>query len=566
MESVSQQHEATPDADVWAAPALALMLLATPWVVLWAPAFTVVRANPDYFPVGLTSARYLFAAGGGLLVLGLAAAAYRRLHVGRLALIAYAALAPAWYGYSIALNGIGRSSWVAVPGAIVWLLASGVLAGRPQRSARDLLTVCAAFVVVGTTWTLISAAPEVVSRGDVEGDLRVLDDVRPVNHEDVPNVYHIILDEYQGQLFEFTRDDHLEENLRGFTNFSDTTTTYGRTDMALASMYSFTPYLFDQPPVDFMERAFHDVEASSLAALRAHGYHLTGWLHRISQFGFTTSFDATLLHDQVAATSMVSGQEDLAFTLWAYRSLPGPLVTRLVPAHQLQQLEGGGFLPDDAPARSLISFRSLMAAESTLSDHGRYTVSHLILPHHPNVLDSNCEYEPGITVGPLEQARCANRLIIEFIEMLQAADRFDESTIVIHSDHGSGYDITDDGIKNLQSLGLFSEEWSTSRADAMLLIKPSGMTADEPLQDNDVAAKVEDIMPTVYASLGLQGPFGDDRSDVFSSNFPARPERPYFFYDKGPEDVVGQMQRYIIRDRGATTADVIEVPSEATTQ
>ena len=64
---------------------------------------------------------------------------------------------------------------------------------------------------------------------------------------------------------------------------------------------------------------------------------------------------------------------------------------------------------------------------------------HLLLPHNPYVLRSDCGHEgaPG-RVGLREQTECTLRLLVPFLQTLRRLDRLDGSVVVVHGDHGSG--------------------------------------------------------------------------------------------------------------------------------
>ena len=70
---------------------------------------------------------------------------------------------------------------------------------------------------------------------------------------------------------------------------------------------------------------------------------------------------------------------------------------------------------------------------------GQYLGGHFLLPHEPFVLNSNCGFEPDRdTTGPalVEQNACAVRQMTRFADELRKLNLFDNSMIVIQSDHG----------------------------------------------------------------------------------------------------------------------------------
>ncbi|KTD11591.1 Sulfatase [Legionella gratiana] len=64
---------------------------------------------------------------------------------------------------------------------------------------------------------------------------------------------------------------------------------------------------------------------------------------------------------------------------------------------------------------------------------------HLLMPHYPYVFDSNCEYlgDRGKSVATyLEQVKCTHKMVNEFLRILAQNPEAQNSTIVIHGDHG----------------------------------------------------------------------------------------------------------------------------------
>jgi arylsulfatase A-like enzyme len=82
----------------------------------------------------------------------------------------------------------------------------------------------------------------------------------------------------------------------------------------------------------------------------------------------------------------------------------------------------------------------LVAEEPMREPGGQYVFVHLIMPHGPYLRDNTCRY-----VGPREpspeavdaQYECALATIDRINQTLSRLQRYDESLIIIHSDHGT---------------------------------------------------------------------------------------------------------------------------------
>ena len=72
-----------------------------------------------------------------------------------------------------------------------------------------------------------------------------------VNSEHLPNFYHIVFDEYQTDVFDFTLDSDLADALGGLVFFDNAVTMFGRTRMSLATLFSGRSYDFESSQHNF---------------------------------------------------------------------------------------------------------------------------------------------------------------------------------------------------------------------------------------------------------------------------------------------------------------------------
>ena len=207
------------------------------------------------------------------------------------------------------------------------------------------------------------------------------------------------------------------------------------------------------------------------------------------------------------------------------------------------------------------ALRSFVHREAERSPTGRYTLIHLINPHHPYVLTSNCDYTPGVETDGAAQAGCALTLVEELVDELKALGRFDSSTIVIHGDHGAG--LARDG-DELVGFGpdVFGLPFSTGRSRPLLLVKPAGTGADAPLATSDRPAMTTDVMATIFDSVDVPFEATSGRASLIGEDFPDRPERYYHFYDRADFGLPAELVRYVIAD-GVLTKEPATIPVPA---
>jgi len=65
------------------------------------------------------------------------------------------------------------------------------------------------------------------------------------------NIYHIIFDEYQTEMFSMTLTPEVKQNLGGFVFFSEAITPFGRTEMSFGTIFSGKQYDFTTPPLEY---------------------------------------------------------------------------------------------------------------------------------------------------------------------------------------------------------------------------------------------------------------------------------------------------------------------------
>jgi len=103
----------------------------------------------------------------------------------------------------------------------------------------------------------------------------------------------------------------------------------------------------------------------------------------------------------------------------------------------------------DWPYWSSLLFKKMIDDEYKRQKKNNYIFCHLIIPHGPFVLDKegnfNTEKNEKINLMKQyeEQAIYSIKMLNDFFEILKKLDRYENSTIIIHSDHGYFFSKTD---------------------------------------------------------------------------------------------------------------------------
>ena len=139
-------------------------------------------------------------------------------------------------------------------------------------------------------------------------------------------------------------------------------------------------------------------------------------------------------------------------------------------------------------------------------DRPLYKYVHVGIPHWPMTLDADCHYI-GIKRASRElytgQARCAVRLVAEFLDRLRELGIYDSSMVLITSDHGIA--ITPDGFTGERDTVGGPLSNMSGSALALLVVKPPHSTG--PIRISQAPTMISDIPATIVDTMGLKNPF-----------------------------------------------------------
>jgi hypothetical protein len=541
---------------------LPLALMGPAFIIFVSSSIGLLRRNSEYFEAGLYSALPVFLAGGIYLLIGIAVCQLSSFSkILRSAFYAYLLSGPLWIAYSAFQGLTGKGALI---GFVVLAAIGGAYVTHARRLAEPLVSALSVFALAILAMTVFDAlhlrrAQAVVDEPAQGGFEREAGAGGGSVAASLPDIYHIVFDEFQTDLFAAVLNDNIKRELRGVTWFPNSSTPFGRTEMALASLFSGAPYDYREPPLDYIRKAFTSRQ-SLLTQLRSLGYQTIGLLHVVYPRRSPSPFEQTYFHKDFARTSTAEEQRGLFVSLWLYAYLPESLTRHLLPEHHFDQLTSQTLLPNDAPFVSLMSFRRFLEWESATSRKGgRYIFVHLILPHFPNVLAPDCSYRQGRKTTILDQTSCAVREIGVFLELLRDQGRFKDALVLMHGDHGSRY-VYEDGTLRLAQDRFYGPDWSWARSRPLVLIKPAGVGPTRDLMMDERATDLFDLFPTVLANLGKSAPIPLAGSSLLAEPAPER-QRFYHFYDKDRAQIVdGTLKRYRILEGDIAFDTEIPVP------
>ena len=379
----------------------------------------------------------------------------------------------------------------------------------------------------------------------------------------LPNIYHIIFDEYQTDMFDLTLSRDVKENLKDFIYFPENTTLFGRTAMSLASMFSGRSYDLKSPQGNYLWNAYN-TDASMLHWLKMVGYSTYGYLYPVYRFPLSL-FDVTIDFKEHARVA-IAGQRAVFSSLWIYANLPYFMAEWLIDRDELDQLKNQNLVSGSANITSLVSFRNYLEDEKHLPGSNRYTFIHLLIPHFPYIFRSDCSYDKDLKgTSPIEQSRCATQLIVDFVKTLKELGRFNDSLILICADHGGRFEIKNGRLKGVEHLGLYSKRWSRARSRALLLIKPPGGNGNESFVVSHAESSLLDIAPTIFACINYRTNMAFEGVSLLDFvNSPLKRQRDYYFFDKKRRDKwsdegTDEMARFTINDGQFSSPEFIKI-------
>ena len=366
----------------------------------------------------------------------------------------------------------------------------------------------------------------------------------------LPNIYHIVLDAFQTDYFEMMleEDAKLEEGLEGFMyyphNISGYKTTVGSLAMVLQGRYP----VLEEDWRGFEREAFRG-EGGFLSDLKRAGY--TRYNANV-QFRYSKHFDYELKNEKDFFSSkrnseLIEGfvKKDRSFFIfWMFHYIAPYLRNQfgVMPVYLFQTAAD--------KVRFMFSERKIqMESLNILPKKGIYYYIHFPIPHSPYLLDSNCHFSGSIRQLSysrfgnnqevmLEQAKCAMRIVMEYLRELKKLGQYDESLIVIQADHGShgiyvGKNERDKSVK-FGSLEFHRLE-RYYRSRALLLMKPPvGVVRKEGGEKFRISGKrshLLDVGPTVLKAVGY--PLGEkyEGESLLEDEEDELRDRERYFYD-----------------------------------
>ena len=328
---------------------------------------------------------------------------------------------------------------------------------------------------------------------------------------DNPNILMILLDEYQKEFFETILDDELKKQLQGFIWFSDTVSHYAWTLGSIPTI--FTSDTTPNPDID---------KLSDKSIAKRFKKKIGG---QVDIVGLSN----TIIYKLFPQIPLYRFRQipRVPWTSWTYKKLLGLSILKMVPdilklrinKHTIKILYPTENLTHSNSYRinGIISqefpWLPPLVEEKPLrkKDHpATFKYLHFTLTHSPTRYDENCNFIGEvlpILKSRANHGKCAIRIVIDIIKNLKDVGVFDNTMILVMSDHGSFF--TPEAFKKHKSEFPYSKYLST------LLIKPLKRTKkftidDYPVQLSDIPKTIAQAVKLPDDYLGVN-PLSDKR-------------------------------------------------------
>jgi Sulfatase len=403
--------------------------------------------------------------------------------------------------------------WVTVPVVAVFfaraLFSTAVFASR-------ILIVLQALLLAYTT---VQADPE--TRAKWQG---APDTIFELSSKQ--NVFHFVLDGFQSDAFHdilAAERAEIDRQYAGFTFFKNHLGAFPTTIVSIPALLTGTVYRNQEPMRRFIARQFRR----------------TSMFKTMRDQGFQVDVVSGLIYDKAPATTYyrlpnpyVSYDAYVRFAGWQladlalFRHAPHLLKPWIYNDQSWRLQTTLGRSSDATGRRHLpVSGQAFLADYTSRmhvgTDRPTYKYLHVGIPHWPVSVDADCHY-----IGPqrlyrpnyTQQARCGIRRVGEFLDKLRELGLYDDSLIVISSDHGVA--LPPEGFTGDRDVfgGPLSE--IAGSALALLIVKPPRATGSVRISEAPTA--ITDIPATIVDTLGLQNPFKGRSAMTLDESAPRR--------------------------------------------
>jgi len=375
------------------------------------------------------------------------------------------------------------------------------------------------------------------------------------NNSKLPNIYLIHLDGYQSDYFvKYLNETNSKSKFDGFTFYKNNVVNYPYTHPSILSYLTSTQYNGST------RKEWRDkLNESLFVRIKSNGY-------KVKYYG-DESYKYLIDHDEHISTRDVLKTNNIHHPLiinFIQLSLAKNLPNYLTNESLSYGKEIGNkfftFINPSLPSYianiekgygangSVLKLKSFIKDIEYQNAFGELTYVLVGFPHWPYAVDSNCEYKnptnDNLSSDYYDQITCANSMLFKFFNKLKEHGKYDDSMIIVLSDHGSHaltqlVDPLNNSFENVKGskkpyapeMSHYSIESLEAHARGLLLIK-------RPYQNgkliySDMPTQLLDLFPTVMGLIG-ENNYIAEGIDIYNKTIPN--DRKRYFNITGPLD------------------------------
>jgi len=344
------------------------------------------------------------------------------------------------------------------------------------------------------------------------------------------NVLHVVLDELGSDLFLATleSDEGLKNAFDGFTYFANTLSVYPSTEMSIAALMTGAVYRNNEPKTEFFNGLRR--KNSGVAQLEAFGYEFDSHtLCRLGTLSRCSPANSRILKKNIADIEALK-----LLDISIFKSVPDFFKPNIYNNERwffLSMHTRNSYLKSYAGIAHLLFEKYLREITVDVDSRPRYKFFHSMVTHTPADLDASCkilEHSEQNRLTGIEFVKCGLSHFVTLLEALKRLGIYDQTMIVLSSDHGDHWQGHQFDIKAFEDRGITRR--MLTRSSATLAIKPFGSRG--PIVVSEAPVSLRDIPATILAAHGLE-PESESIAgvrDVFSVSEEESREREFLYY------------------------------------
>lgn len=371
------------------------------------------------------------------------------------------------------------------------------------------------FLALGAL-TVISSSVKLVTFGESPQSYS-LTEAAKFDFSPDENVLVFMLDGFQSDLlFEaLDKNPKFEKDLDGFTLYENNSSVFAKTYTSIPLMLTGEVYRKEEPLLEFIDKVYDD---SLMSDMKNNGWDVGLYPYTALTMPVNPKIMDNLIGGTIWVDKLDSYLQTLDLSLFrmaphflkpipynkskfvAKEALSAPLL-KLSPGKDKKQVLR---LPARKPHKALSFLDNMQEFGNASVEKPTFRFYHLLMPHAPLNLDRDLNYGDFGTSFEAYQdyVHASVTLLTMYLEELKKLGVYDNSTIMIVSDHGNGVFNTNQYVPETQSYRQLKKYgFARSAAKSIFLVKKRN--AKGQLKRSQKPVSGIDIAPTIARKAGF---------------------------------------------------------------